>query len=82
MLTELRLRPGPLLLTRCAACNELLDRVAKETVRDRVPAYVWQTREEFCRCPECRRVYWGATHKARVMEELEQLKLPDVKDEE
>ncbi|MBI3245633.1 MAG: Mut7-C RNAse domain-containing protein [Deltaproteobacteria bacterium] len=82
VLSELRLRPGPLLLTRCAACNDLLDRVAKEAVRDQVPDYVWQTQEEFRRCPECRRLYWGATHKERVMEELERLQLVDVREGE
>ncbi len=75
VLTELHLQPGALLLTRCAECNELLSAVGKETVRGRVPDYVWQTQEEFHRCPECRRLYWGATHKERVMEELERLQL-------
>lgn len=69
------LDPAQQLLTRCILCNEILVEVAKDVVRDRVPAYVWETQSTFCRCPRCRRVYWGATHRDHVLEELRRLGL-------
>lgn len=71
----LRLDPVEHLLTRCSECNERLQPIAKDNVRDRVPEYVWRTQAEFRCCPECRRLYWGATHKERMMEELRRLGL-------
>jgi uncharacterized protein len=61
------------LFTRCSVCNALLDGIEKEKIQARVPAYVWETQAEFHQCPECHRVYWGATHKDHVMAELRQM---------
>jgi len=72
---DLRLDPVLHLLTRCSECNALLQPVAKAKIQDRVPEYVWRTQEEFHCCPDCRRVYWGATHKERMLSELRQLGL-------
>jgi uncharacterized protein with PIN domain len=69
------LDPLQALLTRCSECNQLLEVVEKETVQTFVPEYVWQTQDEFRRCPECRRLYWGATHKEHVLAELRQVGL-------
>jgi len=66
-------------LSRCVECNQALQLIEKDHVQDqvqnKVPAYVWQTQTEFRRCPKCRRVYWGATHRDRVLDELKQLGL-------
>ena len=72
---DLRLDPVAYLLTRCSECNARLQPIAKEKIQDRVPEYVWRTQEEFRCCPDCRRVYWGATHKERMMAELRRLDL-------
>jgi uncharacterized protein with PIN domain len=69
----LHLDPLRALFTRCAECNRTLEEVAKDQVRDRVPEYVWQTQNEFRRCPGCQRVYWGATHRDHVLAELQRL---------
>lgn len=61
------------LLTRCLRCNALLSRVAKEAVKEKVPSYVFSTQNEFSICPACNRVYWGATHRERMLEELKRL---------
>ncbi len=71
----LQLDPAEWLLTRCSECNAALQVVEKERVQDRVPAYVWQTQAEFRCCPDCRRLYWGATHKVHMLEELRRLGL-------
>jgi uncharacterized protein with PIN domain len=71
----LQLDPVRWLLSRCSECNATLHVVEKDLARDRVPPYVWQTQSEFRGCPNCRRIYWGATHKEHVLEELRRLGL-------
>src|SRR5215813_3521957 len=69
----LHLDPVRALFTLFAECNRTLKEVAKDQIRDRVPEYVWQTQNEFRRCPGCHRVYWGATHRDHVLAELQRL---------
>jgi uncharacterized protein with PIN domain len=71
----LHLDPVQRLLSRCIECNQALATVAKDEVRARVPEYVWQTQHEFHRCPQCRRLYWGATHREQVLVELRRMEL-------
>lgn len=61
------------LLTRCLRCNARLSRVEKEAVKEKIPPYVYATQNEFSICPACGRVYWGATHRERMLEELKRL---------
>jgi uncharacterized protein with PIN domain len=65
---------GPL-FGRCLECNRMLEEVAREAVRDRVPAYVFATAGHFHRCSRCGRLYWPATHHAHMRRELETLGL-------
>ena len=64
------LDPFAALLTRCVECNGLLRPVARERVEGAVPSYVFETQEAFSLCPGCRRVFWPATHRQRMMDEL------------
>jgi len=75
VVTSCRLDPLCFLFTRCSECNGLLADLSKDKVRDRVPAYVWDTQSEFRHCPSCHRLYWGATHKEHVIEELRRMRL-------
>jgi uncharacterized protein len=61
--------------TRCLKCNALLQPRSKESVKDSVPAYVYKTQEKFSWCPQCRRVYWPATHHQRMLDELARVEL-------
>ena len=70
---ECGLDPFEGLLTRCVECNEPLEPIAKDKVRDTVPPYVFETQEVFFACPACRRVFWPATHQQLMMQELERL---------
>lgn len=60
---------------RCVACNVVLDALAVERVPARVPEFVRATQHEFQRCARCRRVYWPATHRARMEAEVAALGL-------
>lgn len=61
------------LLTRCLRCNVLLEKLPRESVEDRVPPYVFKTQSDFSACPSCHRIYWGATHREKMMEDLRKL---------
>lgn len=57
-LDKSRLHP----FTICLECNQLLEKQSKETVKNRVPAYVFLTQEHFAECPACHRLYWQGSH--------------------
>jgi hypothetical protein len=56
--------------TRCLECNEPLQDVPRHQAQGQVPAYVFQTQEEFKECPSCRKVYWRGTHWTRMQEAI------------
>lgn len=63
------------LLTRCVECNLPLVEMDKETVKDRVPEYVFMTQDKFRSCPKCGKIYWSATHKEYIMSTLNEIRL-------
>ena len=67
---DLQLTVSSSLLRRCSVCNQELETIDRERVQARVPVYVWQTQSTFLHCRKCQRVYWNATHRARILEEL------------
>jgi len=62
------------LFTICVLCDENLEKVEKESVKDEVPPYVYDTQDLFMRCPRCKKVYWQGSHWALVKKFLEKLK--------
>jgi uncharacterized protein with PIN domain len=62
-------------LRRCLDCNRPLEAVAREAVAARVPPYVLATQDHFERCSRCRRIYWPATHRTHMLDELAALGL-------
>ena len=67
------LKPLNRLFTRCLICNTPLQPRSKDEVEKKVPPYVFSTQEQFVWCPECRRVYWPATHHRMILERLANL---------
>jgi uncharacterized protein with PIN domain len=66
-----KLKPDKdLLFSRCLVCNNPLQKVAKENIKDKLYPYVYQTQNNFVRCPKCNRIYWPATHVKRMLETL------------
>ncbi|MEK7805847.1 MAG: Mut7-C RNAse domain-containing protein, partial [Planctomycetota bacterium] len=55
------------IFTRCLVCNGLLEPVAKEKIKDKVPPYVYSTQDEFDICPQCGRIYWSGTHRVKML---------------
>lgn len=65
------------LLTRCLACNELLQPAEKDSLSGRVPPYVLDTTVGFACCPRCGSIVWPGTHHDRMMATLERRNLLD-----
>ena len=62
-----RFRP----FTLCLECNRRLEERVKETIKNRVPPYVYLTQEHFAECPACDRIYWQGTHWQAMLREIE-----------
>lgn len=63
----------PNLLTRCLECNDILQEVPREEVRDIVPPFVFNTQPGFKSCPRCHKIYWAGTHRQSVLRTLRTL---------
>ena len=63
-------------LSRCSLCNGVLESVPVEAVRDLVPEGVRSRHDAFWRCPGCGKVYWQGSHWDKMVERLNDLRLP------
>lgn len=61
------------LFSRCSVCNVELQQVEKDTVKGRIPEYVYENHDEFAICPSCGRYYWKGTHWERMKEDIEKI---------
>ncbi|MGY1836690.1 Mut7-C RNAse domain-containing protein [Blastococcus sp. SYSU DS0510] len=61
-----RFAPAPAPLTRCTACNGVLQHVPKEEVAGQLQPGTRRSQDEFSRCAACGRVYWRGAHAARI----------------
>ncbi len=73
VIRECGLSVGAAPFTRCLECNAVLQPKTKDSVETLVPPYVFSTQEKFFWCPQCRRVYWPATHHQKMLEELKKI---------
>ncbi len=62
-----------LLFSICVVCNESLADAEKDSVKDEVPPYVFETQSAFMRCPGCKRIYWKGTHWNLINKFLERV---------
>jgi uncharacterized protein with PIN domain len=57
--------------TRCTFDNAGLKAVpAKESIKSKVPEYVYKTQDKFSECPVCGRIYWAGTHYGLLIKTL------------
>lgn len=66
---DLRVRTDGL-LSRCIVCNREAVPISRREAHGEVPPYVHRTQRRFSRCPDCRRIYWRATHVEDMLERL------------
>ena len=55
----------------CLVCNRRLEEKDKEAIKDRLPPYVYLTRDRFAECPACGRLYWQGTHWQAMNREID-----------
>lgn len=53
-------------LIRCVECNQLLIRVEKEDIKNKIPPYVFKTQKSFLYCKKCDKYYWKGTHYQNI----------------
>jgi uncharacterized protein with PIN domain len=58
------------MFSRCSVCNEPLEDLLKENVKNKVPPVVYKLFDEFAYCPRCDKYYWKGTHYEKIIEEL------------
>jgi len=72
--TELRLGlREELVFSRCCECNQKLEPVEKESIRDVVPPYVFTHQKNFFRCRVCDKIFWRGSHYLKALEKLRRL---------
>jgi len=64
------------MFSRCVLCNLELERIAKEQIQGQVPPYVFETQQDFLRCPCCQRIYWQGTHWGNVHQMVKEIGPP------
>lgn len=60
-------------LTRCMACNGMIEAVDKQVILDRLQENTREHFNEFFRCAGCGRIYWEGSHYARLRRLVESL---------
>lgn len=55
------------LYTLCLSCNQKMISLERQSVRDRVPEYVWEHCTAYTQCPECRKIFWPGTHRRNAL---------------
>lgn len=58
---------------RCAACNGVLEDVAKADILDQLPQKTAGYYEEFRRCTMCGKIYWRGSHYEQIDQLVERL---------
>ena len=67
----LKLEPN---LIRCIECNAYLENVAKSTLEDKVPPYVYRTQKFFMYCTVCKKYYWRGTHYSNIQKYFDKIR--------
>lgn len=60
-------------LSRCNECDEPVQPVPVEEIRNWVPPNVLELHHDFSMCPKCGRVYWEGTHAERIRRVVDEL---------
>jgi uncharacterized protein len=61
------------MLSRCLRCNMPLVSIEKNDLAGKVPLYVFETQDRFEACPQCRKIYWKATHVEQMVGRLKNI---------
>ena len=59
--------------TRCTDCNQKLESVEKQNVKNRIPEGVFEKLDNFWQCSNCNKIYWEGTHIQRLQKFVDEL---------
>lgn len=59
--------------SRCIKCNGQIALVEKQQVAARVPARIFDERNEFSQCQSCQQIYWKGSHFDKIQQMLAQV---------
>lgn len=60
--------------SRCPKCNSPIKSIAKENIREKVPASTYEMYDEFWICVGCGQIYWKGSHWKKINSSLNQAK--------
>jgi len=60
-------------LSRCLECNESLETVAAEKIKDLLPEAPLREHKSFSRCRVCARVYWPGSHYSKMKSKVDEI---------
>ena len=63
------------LLSRCLLCNVLIEEIPREEAEGKVPDFIFYQQKEFCRCPQCGRIYWQGSHQKNMQKRVNELRI-------
>lgn len=61
------------ILKRCSECNYEIEKVDKESVKERIPPKTYLWLDEYWQCKNCGKLYWRGTHLDRIKRILSRL---------
>ncbi len=56
------------IFSRCTLCNNLLEPIEKEKVKEKVPKAVYKEKINFTNCSNCGKIYWPGSHWRKIQE--------------
>lgn len=61
------------IMNRCIECNVQLSDVAKESIEQKVPEFIFHRYGQFRECPQCGKVYWEGSHTTSMTRLIEEI---------
>jgi uncharacterized protein len=61
-------------LIRCLECNDLLQKIEKKEILDRLPGKVRLYHDEFFYCSNCDKIFWKGSHYSKMLKLIGKLK--------
>jgi uncharacterized protein with PIN domain len=65
------------ILSRCSICNNILKKICKENIKDRVPNKIYNTMFDFFICNNCDKIYWMGSHYDKIINRINEIKKED-----
>jgi hypothetical protein len=62
------------ILSRCSICNEILNKICKEDIKERVPNKIFDNMYDFYICKKCDKIYWMGSHYDKIIKRINEIK--------